>query len=100
MRLQIQSKHMPEVFTQTWLQPQAKKSVIRDAFEIAQTFLNDINRYVRWERSREKIQNILFALMVDGYCERMVIALQFVYNLKGIKGTDVQELIFQTINAN
>jgi hypothetical protein len=49
---------------------------------------------VRWERSREKIQNILFALIVDGYCERMLIALQFVYNLKGIKGTDVQELIF------
>jgi hypothetical protein len=85
---------MPEVFTQSWLQPQGKKSVIRDAFEIVQTFLNDINRYVRWERSREKIQNILFALLVDGYVERLLIALQFQLGLKGIKGTDVQELIF------
>ncbi len=91
---------MPEVFTQSWIQPQGKKSVIRDAFEISQTFLNDINRYIRWERSREKIQNILFALLVDGYFERMLIALQFVYNLKGIKGTDVQELVFQTLHAN
>lgn len=100
LRLTVQSKFIPEVFTQSWLQPQGKKSVVRDAFENLQTFLNDINRYVRWERSREKIQNILFALMVDGYFERLLIALQFNYNLKGIKGTDVQELIYQSIWTN
>lgn len=42
----------------------------------------------------------MFALMVDTYVERLLISIQFQLNLKGIKGTDIQELILQSLHAN
>ena len=58
-----------------WAQTMGKKSNINEAFIMAHTYMNDLNRYVKWDRSREKIINILYALMVDAYAERLLIAL-------------------------
>jgi hypothetical protein len=54
--------------------------------------MNDLT-FVRQERTREKIQNVAFALFIDAYIERLTFSVYKCVGAKPIKGPDLEVFI-------
>ena len=81
---------MPEIFTNNW------SDSIKEALNVLKQYLNDL-QFIQSERTREKIQNMAFALFVDGYVERLILALNKSLKIKEVKGLELTLLIYPSL---
>ena len=81
---------MPEIFTNNW------SDSLKEALNVLKQYLNDL-QFIQSERTREKIQNMAFALFVDGYVERLILALNKSLKIKEVKGLELTLLIYPSL---